>query len=309
MIAEIHERVGDMVRQGRHVICDAGKKNRRDFACRAAHGQDAAGQNAGQRLRQNDFQNSFQLAGPEGEAGFAQAGRDGFQRLFGGHDDDRHGHHRQRERRPDQCRLSPHRAGIVEQGIEILADEIDEEAEAEQAEDNGRHARKIIDGGADDARDDRGVGRIFREINRGDDADGQDKNRHHKNADGRADDHREDAGGVDVKEVLFGYGRDEMPREAGPAVDEDVQQNHGENAEDEQRGQPGQAAEAERPEIKFLRAKMPAWRLFRQVFRRRQGVHRLPSSLSLNRLMTTSPIRLEIKVAAKSSAPSMKRIR
>ena len=35
----------------------------------------------------------------------------------------------------------------------IFADEIDEEAEAEQTEDDGRHAGEVVDGGADDAGD------------------------------------------------------------------------------------------------------------------------------------------------------------
>ncbi len=53
------------------------------------------------------------------------------------------------------------------------------------------------------AGDERSVRRIFREINRRDDADGQHKNRHHKNADGGADNHRQHAGGVGVEEILF----------------------------------------------------------------------------------------------------------
>ena len=44
-------------------------------------------------------------------------------------------------------------AGIVQQRVQIAADEVDEETQAEQAEDDRGHAGQIVDRAADDAGD------------------------------------------------------------------------------------------------------------------------------------------------------------
>src|ERR1039458_4766791 len=105
------------------------------------------------------------------------------------------------------------------------ARESNEETEAEQTENDGRDAGKIIDGGADDARDKGIAGRVFRQVDRGDDANRDDENRHHQHAEGGANNHRQHAGGVDVEEIFFRDGRDEMPGKTLPAIRDNVDEN------------------------------------------------------------------------------------
>ena len=125
----------------------------------------------------------------------------------------------------------------MKEDVQIFTDKVYEEAQAKQAKDNGGHPGQIVDGGADDARDGRGVGSVFGQVNGGDDPDRQNEQGHDKNACGRADDHGQYPGGFAIEEILLGDGRDKMPRQGAPAVVNHIRQDGGKNGQDQDRGQ------------------------------------------------------------------------
>ena len=90
----------------------------------------------------------LELGRAEGERRLAHAARDRGEPLLGGHDHDRHGQQRQRERRPQDAagaeRRRRQRLG-EEEAVDRAADEVDEEAEAEDAEHDRGHAGQVVD--------------------------------------------------------------------------------------------------------------------------------------------------------------------
>src|SRR5690606_37012526 len=148
----------------------------------------------------------------------------------------------ERERRPDDGRLSPHHLAPVEERVDAPTHELDEEAEAEEAEDDGGDARQVVDGAADQPRVP-GVGRgVLVQEDRGDHAHWDDGRRHQEHEEDRAEDGGEDAtGGHPVARGV----REELPAQLGKAVDEDVDEDEGEAAQDHDHARAAQGREGD----------------------------------------------------------------
>ena len=104
--------VGDEFEEGR-----AGEKDGRGLAGAAADFEDDAGEDAAERIGQDDGADGLPARGAEIPAGFAKGLRHGAERLAGGGDDDGQIHDRDGERGGEQAGF-PFRVGIVRIGDE-----------------------------------------------------------------------------------------------------------------------------------------------------------------------------------------------
>ena len=162
----------------RRELDHADEHQRRDLAGAARHRQDHAGQDAGHaraaaRCAGSSATSSRRSASdpsriPPGTAASA---------FLGGDDHDRHREQRQRERGPqDAARAEGRRRAAPRRrtAVDAAADEVDEEAEAEDAEDDGRHAGEVVDGDAHGA-DEHALARVLAQVERGEHAERHDE--------------------------------------------------------------------------------------------------------------------------------------
>ncbi len=125
-------RLGDALGRRGDEGAHADHQQRRGLAQRARHADDGAGQDAGQRQRQDMVEHDLHLRRADAQRGVADRRRHRLDRVAPGDDDHRHGHQRQRQP-ADQGR----RARQMH--------EVEEHREPEQAEDDRRHRGKIVD--------------------------------------------------------------------------------------------------------------------------------------------------------------------
>ena len=103
-----------------------------------------------------------------------------------------------------------------EEPVDRAADEVDEEAEAEDAEDDRRHAGQVVDGDAHGA-DERALPRVLAQVERGEHAERGDHERHDEHHHHRAEDRREDAAlGVRLARIVGDELPDPGQRRAAP---------------------------------------------------------------------------------------------
>ena len=195
----VQERRGAVEGQRRGQLHHAYEHQRSDLPCPTGHGEDDAGQDARSGGRQQDVADRLPLRGPRGEGGFAHAARDGRQGFLGGDDDHREGHQGEGQGAPEQPAGAEHRRVVVvlqlvgeEQLVDRTAEHVDEEAEAEDAEDDGGHAGEVVDADAHDAQDGALLG-VLAEIDGGDDAEGRHQQAHEDRHHERTEDGRHQA--------------------------------------------------------------------------------------------------------------------
>ncbi|MDR6356240.1 hypothetical protein Q3H58_002911 [Pseudomonas psychrotolerans] len=184
---------------------------RRHLARGAGHGEDQPGQHRRAGQRQHHLPQGLGLGRAQCQGALADAAGNPRQPFFGGDDHHRHGEDRQGQRGPQQARGAEGgrgQAGAEEQLVQGAAQHIDEETEAEDAVDDGRHPGEVIDRDADDAGQQTLPG-IFAQVDGGDDAEGGDDHRHQQGHHHGAEDGREDAAlGVGLARI----GAEEFPQ-------------------------------------------------------------------------------------------------
>ena len=140
-------------------------------------------------------QNRLELGGACRERGFTHRARHGRQRFFGRHNHDRHRQHAERQRRPEDAARAERRRGQAlrkEHLIDRPADQIHEEAEAEHAEHDRRHAGKVVDRDPDEPHE-HALLRVFAEVQRGQHAERHGDHAHEHHHHDRAENGRENA--------------------------------------------------------------------------------------------------------------------
>ena len=130
--------------------------------------------------------------------------------FLGRHDHHRHGEQRQRQGRPQDAAGAEGRRRQrlgVEEPVDGAADQVDEEAEAEDAEDDRRHARQVVDRDAHHAHQRPLLG-VLAQVERGEHAERRHGEGHEEDHHHRAEDGREDAAlGVRLARIVA----DELP--------------------------------------------------------------------------------------------------
>lgn len=137
MVGKHHDRAENGVRILRSVEDSRGEHDGRRFSGRAGHAQNGAREHARHGARQHHADNGLRLAGAQCQRSLAVGVRHGAQAFLGGADDD--GERQDGKGQDAGGDADPHAA------------EGDEEGEAEQAEDDGRHSGKIVDAKAHEA--------------------------------------------------------------------------------------------------------------------------------------------------------------
>ena len=145
--------------------------------------------------RQHHPPGGLELGRAERERALAHDARHRRQALLGGDDHHRHGEQRQRQARPQDAAGAEgrrrQRLGI-EEPVDRAADQVDEEAEAEHAEDDRRHAGQVVDRDAHHAHQRPLLG-VLAQVERGEHAERRDGERHQEDHHHGAEDGREDA--------------------------------------------------------------------------------------------------------------------
>ncbi len=155
----------------------------------------------------------LELGGAERERALAHDARHRGEALFGGDDHHRHGEQRERQRGPEDAAGAEgrrrQRLGI-EQPVDRAADQVDEEAEAEDAEDDRGHAGQVVDRDAHHAHQQPLLG-VLAQVERRQHAERRHRERHQEDHHHGAEDRREDAAlGVRLARVVG----DELPARA-----------------------------------------------------------------------------------------------
>jgi hypothetical protein len=236
VIAEVHELVREVARQNGEEVGRAREEDGRHLSGAAADGQDRPREDPGPRLRHHHLDHGLELGGPERERGLPHVVGDRAQRLLRGHDDHRQRQHRHGERRPDERVLAERLVAAEEGRVDAGAEELHEEAQAEEAEHDRRHAREVRHGDAHAACEERArIGVLVQVDGRGH------THRHH--GDGHQDDERDGAedGGEDPagRHAVGGRLGDELEREARSSVLHDVPDDDAEDEHHESGGAAG----------------------------------------------------------------------
>ncbi len=191
---EVHVREVAVDREGGCQLHDPDQHQRRHLARGPRNGQDHAGEDRGTRHRQDDLEQGFGLGGAECKASFAQRAGDTRQALLRGDDDDRQREQREGERGPQEPRCSERGRGQrfgIEELVQRTAQEVDEEAESEDAIDDRRNAGQIVHGDADQPHEGTLAG-VFAQVDGGDHAERGHQHRHEEDHHHRAEDRRKD---------------------------------------------------------------------------------------------------------------------
>ena len=192
---EVEEREIAVERQLRRELDDARDHQRRHLAGAPRHRQDQARQDPGQRRREDDAADRLPLGRPERVGALPRAARHGRQRLLGGHDDDRHGQERQRQRGPEDAARLERRIGQARREEELVdgaARQVHEEPQAEDPEDDRGHAGEVVHGDPHGAHE-RPLPGVLPQVQRGDDAERHDGRAHQDHHHDRPEDRRKDA--------------------------------------------------------------------------------------------------------------------
>ena len=211
---EVEERGEGVERESGGEFNDTHEHEGRYLAGAAGHGEDEAGENAGQGGGEDDTLDRLPFGGAAGEGGFAGAAGDGGEGFLGGDDDHGHGHEGEGEGGPEDAAGAKGGRGQA-QGVEELVDgaaeKVDEEAEAEDAEDDGGYAGEVIDADAHGADEDALFG-VFAQVDGREHAERGDGDAHEEGHDKGAEDGGEDAAlGVG----LAGFFAEEGPEAVG----------------------------------------------------------------------------------------------
>ncbi len=284
MVAQFHELLVQFFGQVGQVIGRSGKEDRRHFARAAAHGQNRSGEDPARGLGQKNVADHLPAGGAQGVGHLPVGPGDDPQGFLGGDDDGGERQKRQREGGPEDRGLAEIKFLVEKEIVEAPADELDEKPQAEEAENDGRHAGQVLNGHAHQGHPAGMGGGVFLQVNGGGDPQGHHRDRHEDDQEGRAEDRR--------KNAAFGHagrgGRGQKgPGDVADPVPEDVAQDQRHQQDDAKAGDSRENREGVAREVD------PA------------PLH-LPTSRFCSRFTHTWPARLMRKVKTKSRTPMKK---
>ena len=190
----MEERKIRVERERRRQLDHADNHQRRHLAGGTRHGEDQAGHDAGGCHREQNPGQRLELGGAQRQRTFADPFRNRGERLLGGDDHHRHGQERQGQARPEDAAGAEGRGRQPlreEQAVDAAADAVDEEAEAEDAVDDGGNTGQVVDGDAHHAGHQAVLG-VFAQVDGGDHAEREREDAHQEHHHDRAEDGRKE---------------------------------------------------------------------------------------------------------------------